>query len=164
MDKIFEKFYSLCEKFIKNKKLMSLIREVVSKETVLYIFFGVLTAVVNLTTLSLLIKFIDILIANVIAWVAAIAFSFIANKLFVFKSKGKSFKAVLAEILSFAGARVLTLSIEELGLLVLIKWLHLDVPLTLPFVSGEIVIKVIVSILVIVINYIFNKFLIFRKK
>ncbi len=164
MDKIFEKFYSICEKFIKNEKLMNLIRKVVSKEVVSYLFFGVLTTVVALITFGFFNKFTDVLISNVLSWIAAVTFAFITNKLFVFESKSWKWKIISKEIPTFAGARVLTLGIEELGLLVLIKWLHLDVPLTFSFISGAMVIKIFISVIVVILNYIFSKILIFKKK
>ncbi len=164
MDKIFNQFYLFCEKFIKSEKLMSLIRKVISKEVISYLFFGVLTTVVGLATFSFFNKFFDVLIANVFSWLAAVTFAFITNKLFVFESKSWKWSIISKEIPAFAGARVLTLGIEEAGLLILIKWLHLDVPLTLSFISGEMVIKIIISIIVVLLNYIFSKLLIFKKK
>ncbi len=164
MDKIFEKFYEICEKFIKSEKLMNLIRKVISKEVVSYLFFGVLTTVVALVTFGFFNKFTDVLISNVISWFAAVIFAYVTNKLFVFDSKSWKWKIISKEIPSFAGARVLTLGIEESGLIILIKWLHLDVPLTFSFISGEMVIKIFISIIVVILNYVFSKILIFKKK
>ncbi len=164
MDKIFDKFYEICEKFIKNEKLMNLIRKVISKEVVSYLFFGVLTTVVALITFGFFNKFVDVLISNVISWIAAVTFAYITNKLFVFDSKSWKWRVISKEIPSFAGARLVTLGIEEAGLIILIKWLHLDVPLTLSFISGEMVIKIFISIIVVILNYVFSKILIFKKK
>ena len=70
----------------------------------------------------------------------------------------------MKEIPTFVGARLLTLGLEEVGLLVMIEWLHLDTVLTLPFISGEMIIKIIISVVVVVLNYVFSKVLIFKKK
>lgn len=164
MDKLFEKIHALCAKFIKNEKIMDLIRKVVSKEVFTYLLFGVLTTAVNLAVLALCNKFIDIMVSNIIAWVAAVIFAYVTNKLFVFESKSWKFDVIAKEIPSFAGARVLTLGIEELGLLVMIKWLHLDVPLTIGPVGGELVIKGILAVIVVLLNYVFSKLIIFKKK
>lgn len=164
MDKLFEKIHSLCAKFIKNEKIMDIIRKVVSREVFFYLFFGVLTTVVNFTVLGIFNRFIDIMISNVIAWFAAVAFAYVTNKLFVFESKSWKLSVLAKEIPSFAGARVLTLGIEELGLLVLIKWLHLDVALTIGPVGGEYIIKAFIAVIVVLLNYVFSKVLIFKKK
>lgn len=164
MDKFFKKIHEICAKFIKNEKLMDIICKVVSAEVFFYLLFGVLTTVVNLVTLAIFNRFVDIMVSNIIAWVAAVVFAYVTNKLFVFESKSWKPAVLAKEIPSFAGARLLTLGIEELGLLVMIKWLHLDVPLTIGPVGGEFIIKGILAVIVVVLNYIFSKLLIFKKK
>lgn len=164
MDKLFEKIHGVCGKFIKNEKLMDIIRKVISREVFFYLLFGVLTTVVNFVVLGIFNKFLDIMVSNIIAWFAAVAFAYVTNKLFVFDSKSWKPDVLAKEIPSFAGARVLTLGIEELGLLVLIKWLHLDVPLTIGPVGGEYIIKAFIAVIVVLLNYVFSKMLIFKKK
>ncbi|MBQ5592500.1 MAG: GtrA family protein [Clostridia bacterium] len=144
--------------------MMNIIRKVISREVFFYLLFGVLTTVVNLITLAVFNRFVDIMVSNVIAWLAAVIFAYVTNKLFVFESKSWKPAVLAKEIPSFAGARVLTLGIEELGLLVMIKWLHLDVPLTIGPVGGEFIIKAILAVIVVLLNYIFSKLLIFKKK
>lgn len=165
MDKIFTKIHDICRKFIKNEKLMNIIVKLVSKEVFSYLLFGVLTTVVNMIVFKIFKDRMDVLIANIIAWVAAVIFAFVTNKLFVFESKSWAPKVLAKEIPSFTGARVLTLGIEELGLFVMINLLHLEKVLTIPsLVSGEMVIKLIIAVVVVILNYIFSKLIIFRKK
>lgn len=165
MDKIFSKIHDICRKFIKNEKLMNLIEKAVSKEVFNYLLFGVMTTVVNFIVFKFFKDRMNVLVANVIAWVAAVIFAYVTNKLFVFESKSWKPKVVLPEIASFSGARLITLGIEELGLFVMINLLQLDKMLTIPsLLSGEMVIKLIVSIIVVILNYIFSKLIIFRKK
>lgn len=164
MDKLFEKIHEICGKFIKNEKLMDIIRKVVSREVFFYLLFGVLTTVVNILTLAVFNKFVDIMVSNIIAWVAAVVFAYLTNKLFVFDSKSWKLGVLAKEIPSFAGARILTLGVEELGILVMIKWLHLDGPLTIGPVGGEYIIKGILAVIVVLLNYVFSKMLIFKKK
>ena len=164
MDKFFTSIHSIFSKFIKSEKLMEIIRKVISKEVFSYLFFGVMTTVVNLITLAVFNKFVDIMISNVIAWLAAVIFAFVTNKLFVFESKSWKLNVLAKEIPSFAGARLLTLGIEEVGLLVMIKWLHLDVSLTIGSVGGEYIVKAILAVIVVLLNYVFSKLIIFRKK
>ncbi len=163
MDKFFEKIHSIFAKFIKNEKLMDIIRKVISKEVISYLFFGVMTTVVNFVIFGLC-DSLNVLVANAIAWVGAVAFAFVTNKLFVFESKSWKPKVLFKELPTFVGARLLTLGLEEAGLLVLIEWLHLDTVLTLPFIGGEMIIKIIISVVVVVLNYVFSKVLIFKKK
>ena len=164
MDKIFTSIHNIFAKFIKNEKLMDIIRKVISKEVFSYLFFGVMTTVVNLVVYAACNKFVDVMVSNVIAWVAAVVFAYVTNKLFVFESKSWSPKVLAKEIPSFTGARLLTLGIEEAGLLIMIKLLHLDVILTIGPVGGELVVKALLAVIVVILNYIFSKVLIFKKK
>lgn len=160
------------------------------KEIILYVIFGVLTTVVNLVSLGLLKKFMDVMIANVFAWVVAVAFAYVTNKLFVFESKSWKADVIKKEIPSFTGARLLTLGIEEFGLLLMIKICHWDKPLgdfsfwclqTLDKITahngeifgfvkyskmldGEMMVKIILAVVVVILNYIFSKLIIFKKK
>ena len=141
------------------------------KELIKYLFFGLLTTVVGLGSF----KLFDVvlgeklyLLTNVISWIIAVAFAFITNKIWVFESKSFNTSIVFKELISFFGARVFTLLLEELGLWLLItvigmknisgfKLLGLDI-------NGNIMAKLIISVVVVIMNYIFSKFLIFKKK
>lgn len=164
MGKIFTKIHEICGKFIKNEKLMEIIRKVISKEVVSYLFFGVMTTVVNFIAFGLCEGKMHYLVANAVAWVAAVVFAFVTNKLFVFESKSWKPNVLFKEAASFTGARLLTLGIEEIGMWGLIDLLHLDKAFNLPFASGEMVVKIIISIVVVVLNYFFSKLIIFKKK
>lgn len=164
MDKNFTKIHEVCGKFIKNEKIMDIIRKLISKEVFSYLFFGVLTTVVNFAVFALCENKMHYLAANAIAWVAAVVFAFVTNKLFVFDSKSWKPNVLFKEAVSFTGARLITLGIEELGLWGLIDLLRLDKVFTLPFISGEMVVKIIISIVVVILNYFFSKLIIFKKK
>ena len=132
------------------------------KEIVLYVVFGLLTTVVNYLVFYPLVNIPVMkdnvswwtLVVNVIAWIAAVAFAYVTNKFFVFKSKDTSKKTVFREIVSFVGARVASLLIEEAILALFVTVLHLN----------ENLIKLIASVGTVIINYFFSKFVIFRKK
>lgn len=155
------------------------------KEIVLYLVFGVLTTVVNLIAFSIFKAFTPVLIANVIAWVFAVAFAFFTNKLFVFESKSWKKDIVIKEAASFTGARLFSLGVEELGILLMInifdctpalgrfavKCLDLTklVKLTMPQffydkLDGDMMVKIILAVIVIILNYVFSKLIIFKKK
>ena len=98
MDSFFEKIHSIFAKFIKNEKLMDIIRKVISKEVISYLFFGVMTTVVNFVIFGLCEGRMNVLIVNAIAWVGAVIFAFITNKLFVFESKSWKGSVLKVEI------------------------------------------------------------------
>ncbi len=125
-----------------------------NKEFILYIIFGVGTTAVNFAVLWLLgFLFDNVYIANVIAWIAAVTFAYVTNKVFVYKSHVKGKKMIL-EILAFFYSRSMTLLLEELMLFVLHGILGIN----------EFIVKCIASVFVIILNYIIGKVMVFRKK
>ncbi len=121
-----------------------------------YLLFGVLTTVVDFAVYTVLTRGLSMLdlIANLLAWVLSVAFAFYVNKFFVFGAKDCTPKILLYEIGCFVGARVLSFGIEEL-----ILWLGVYV-----LGGNDLVAKLIAAVIVIVLNYIASKFLIFKKK
>ena len=97
--------------------------------------------------------------ANIIAWVAGVTVAFITNKIWVFESKAKSPAAVLSELVKFVAARLLTGVIEWFGLPLAIVC---GMNQTLFGVEGFFA-KVIISVIVIVLNYVFSKLIVFKK-
>ena len=121
-----------------------------------YLFFGVLTTVVNylvyLPCYNLL--GISASVSNVIAWVAAVAFAYLTNKPFVFKSHDWSAKTVIPELTKFVSCRVASGAAETIILLITVDIFNWNGNLW----------KLITSVLVVVLNYFASKFLVFRKK
>ena len=119
-----------------------------------YLFFGGLTTVVNyliyLPCYNLL--HLSAAVSNVIAWVVAVAFAYLTNKPFVFKSHDWSWKTVGPELAKFVSCRIGSGFLETA-----IIWLTVDVLAW----DGNIM-KLITSILVVVINYVGSKLLVFR--
>lgn len=131
------------------------------KEVIMYLVFGVLTTLVNWICYALLTKKgINMNVSNVIAWIVAVLFAFITNKLFVFESKNLEIRFVCMELVKFTGARLATGVIEILGLPALY---YLGVNQSLFGVEGFLA-KVLVSVVVVILNYIFSKLFIFREK
>ncbi len=155
--------------------MKELIKKLINKETVTYIVFGVLTTVVNLAVFKLFdliftaISQTDLtLLTNFIAWVAAVIFAYITNKLFVFESRSWKFDVLKKEIPSFVGARVFSLGVEELGILVFITWLGFDRfnlnVFGLLNLGGKMLVKIGLAVIVVIMNYVFSKFIIFKNK
>ncbi|MBP5678891.1 MAG: GtrA family protein [Bacilli bacterium] len=124
------------------------------KEGLLYLFFGGCTTLVNIISFMILRFFqIDTYVSNALAWVFAVLFAFITNKLFVFESRGKGAKKAFKEGVSFFAFRLLSL-LFDMG----IMYLLIDI-INCP----ELVSKIISNIFVIIINYVFSKLFIFKK-
>ena len=169
--------------FKKESFIGKLIDKFFTREIVTYIIFGVLTTAVNLVTfyitkqifisigwdgvfnamlgsagwekaLALLGSGTDYLDATVIAWTVAVIFAFVTNKLIVFESK--SWKPAVAgkEFVGFIGARLFSLLVELLCMFIMVTLLHWN----------EFVAKVIVQIIVVILNYVFSKLIIFKNK
>lgn len=132
------------------------------KEVVLYLIFGVLSMILNIAVyylFNLILGKDNYLISNLVAWIAAVIFAFFTNKLLVFRSMKMTKALLIKEALEFLGARIFTLGLEELGL-----WIMMDL-LGLGAVNlGDLITKIVTSVVVIVTNYILSKFIIFKKK
>ena len=99
-----------------------------------------------------------VLIANVLSWICAVAFAFVTNKLWVFHSKSWDREVFLPELSKFIGARFITGMIEIVAVPLLeSKGLNQTI-----FNIEGMVAKVVVSLSVVVLNYIFSKRLIFK--
>ena len=177
-----EKIRKLLFKIFKKEGFIGkLIDKFFTKEIISYVFFGVMTTIVNLAVFYLTkqlfaaigwngvfnsivpedSKIVELfsggseyLDANLIAWVAGVIFAFVTNKLFVFESKSWKPSVAGKEFTGFVGARVFSLVVEMLGMFVMVTLL----------VWNELVAKLIVGVIVIIMNYIFSKLLIFKKK
>lgn len=144
--------------------MKGLFHKLCNRETVSYLFFGVLTTVVNYGVFALILHFFgaeSTLIANGAAFVAAVAFAYVTNKLFVFESKSWAKEVLARELPSFVGARLFSFAFEELGLLVCI-WLQVE-RYSLFGLNGILIAKIILSFVVVVLNYFFSKCFIFKK-
>ena len=128
------------------------------KEVINYLIFGVLTTVISLLVYYLAVfTFLNpedafqLQIANIISWIAGVIFAYFTNRKYVFKSKEKN---QLKEASEFVLARVVTLVID-----MVVMWLGVTV---LHF--NDKIIKLISQVLVIVLNYVFSKLFVFKKK
>lgn len=120
-----------------------------------YLFFGVLTTVVNYAVYLPCYNIFGISgsVSNMIAWVFAVAFAYLTNKPFVFKSHDWSAKTVIPELSKFIGCRAGS-GILETGIIFLtVDLLHWN---------GN-VMKLITSVAVVLLNYVASKLLIFKK-
>ncbi len=124
------------------------------KDLIPYAFFGVCTTVVNVVIYYLCYNVTGIpnVPSTIIAWFFAVVFAFITNKLWVFKSKSFEKKILVHEILTFFGCRLATGVLD-----VVIMWIAVDL-----MSWNETIWKIISNILVIIINYIASRLVIFK--
>ena len=136
---------------------MDTIRKLINKywDILTYLFFGVLSTVVNYAVYlpAFYMLGLSAAVSNVIAWTVAVAFAFLTNKPFVFKSHDWSRKTVLPELSKFVGCRVASGVAETVILLITVDLLGW---------SGGFW-KLVTSVLVVVANYFGSKFLVFKK-
>ena len=134
------------------------IRELIKKywDIISYLFFGVCTTVVNYLIYIPCYNFLGMsaTVSNMIAWVVAVAFAYLTNKPFVFKSYDWSSKTVVPELTKFIGCRIGSGAAETVILLVAVDLLGWN---------GN-VWKLITQVMVVILNYIGSKLLVFRKK
>jgi putative flippase GtrA len=138
------------------EELMEKIKELFNKykEVIMYLIIGVLTTIINYVIFAVAVWLgLEELTSNIIAWIITIIVAYILNKLFVFESKSFEKSVITKEIISFTVARIATLGVEEAMLLVFVKIVGLN-----PYI-----IKLVANIVVIILNYIFSKFIIFKK-
>lgn len=151
---------------------MKMIKDLIKKykELIIYVIFGALTTVVNFVVFKIFNVILgneNYLISNIIAWIFAVIFAYITNKIWVFESRSWSGKVLLKEIPSFFSARILSFLIEEAGLFIFVDLLKFnEFVLDLKFIrfSGEMVAKLILAVIVVILNYFFSKLFIFKKK
>lgn len=125
------------------------------KEQILYIAFGGGTTLVNIISYWIFDKLsFATAVSTAIAWFLSVAFAYITNKIFVFNSKTSTLASVLKETFYFYVCRLAT-GVLDLGIMML----FVDV---LGF--NGLLIKILSNILVIVLNYIFSKLIIFKKQ
>lgn len=151
---------------------MDKLKKLLNRETILYMFFGVTTTVVNYVVFRIV--YVRMLggsgsiLANAIAFVVAVIFAFVVNKIFVFRSKSWAPAVLVKEIPPFVASRVASFGIEELGLFIsesLLGWNKVTV-LTLgqTAIDGVTVTKLALSVMVAILNYAFCKWVVFKKK
>ena len=148
------------------------------REVVDYLFWGVMTTLVSFITYSVFVIIfgaifgenaavslfgmsfsISVTLANILSWICSVSFAFVTNKLFVFKSKSFAFSVAFPEFTKFLSARILTGVLEMAGVPLLVS---LGLSVTIFGIEGAVA-KIIVTIAVIILHYVFSKLFIFKK-
>ena len=114
------------------------------------------------------------IINQIVCWILAVLVAYFLNRITVFRSKGNIFR----ELMSFAGARVISFLVLELGLYSLMIWIcvsatgkPIDTPMATFDIFGrsfdftyEYLVKLINSVFIVIANYVMSKLMVFRKK
>lgn len=125
------------------------------KEIILYIFFGAGTTFINIAVYficSYLLK-MGTVFSTIVAWILSVAFAYITNRIYVFQSKTRVIRKVILEIISFVNTRLITGLLDLLVMFLFVDILH----------CNDILIKISSNVMVIILNYIASKKIIFRK-
>lgn len=96
----------------------------------------------------------DALTANIASWILAVAFAYVTNRIWVFESSADSKRGIAREVVSFVSGRIVTLVTEELILLVFVTALEMN----------SILVKIVAQVVVIALNYVFSKLVVFKPK
>lgn len=126
------------------------------RSLILYGVFGVLTTAVNVVTYCVCYYVLTIpnLASTAAAWLLAVIFAFVTNKIWVFDSKSFVLEILVHELTSFFFCRVMT------GLLdMLIMYIAVDL-----MMWNELLWKVVSNVLVIILNFAASKLIIFKSE
>jgi putative flippase GtrA len=145
------------------KKVKNLVKKY--KEIITYVIVGGMTTLVNWAVYFLLAHplGVNVSTANTLSVIIAVAFAFFANKIFVFRSKTDTKIAFFREMLLFGASRLVSALVEIFGLIPIMKLLEY---IDFSFVENyrDMASKVFISVFIIVLNFVFSKFIVFRKK
>lgn len=126
------------------------------KAFIAYAVFGVFTTIVNIVAYNLCYYHAGMsnTLSNVIAWVLAVTFAYLTNKVWVFDSKSWAWKVLKREVPAFVSCRLATGVMDLVIMYMSVDVMHWNAMLM----------KIISNVLVIILNYVFSKFVIFKKK
>lgn len=136
------------------KKLNELMKKFLTKEIILYVIFGVLTTIVNFSVFYLLtLVGLNENFSNVISIILAVLFAYFTNRKFVFNSKASTFNEKIKEFYKFILGRAFTMLVEVVGFYLLFNIFGIE-----KFIS-----KILISIIIIILNFFVSKFFAFKK-
>ncbi len=125
-------------------------------ELVTYLFAGAATTLVNYIVYVIATRLfaLDVMPGTWVAWALAVAFAYVVNKRYVFRTHCENLSALIREIAGFVLMRLASLGAETVLMYLTVEVLHWN----------DLIMKLLINLLVIVLNYIFSKLIIFRKK
>lgn len=136
------------------ESLKKLIKKIFTKEVIFYGIFGILTTFINIAVFYVLTRLhLDENVSNIIAIISAVLFAYFTNRKLVFNSTAITFKENLKEFYKFILGRAFTMIIEIVGFYLLYNILGIQ----------ELISKLVITVLVIILNFFISKFFAFKK-
>lgn len=125
-------------------------------DVIAYIFFGVCTTLVNVATYWVMAYPCGFAVvpSAVIAWFVAVYFAYETNRRWVFHSHAKTLREILRELIAFFTCRFLTGVIDWVMMYICVDVMGMY----------DVAVKVLANFVVIVLNFVASKFVIFRSK
>ncbi len=138
------------------RKIYELIIKLIGREMFMYLVFGVLTTLVNFIVYYIcnIILTMSAGLSTTIAYIISIIFAYITNKIWVFNSVTNTKKETFNEFIKFISARIFTYFVDLVLIIILVDKMHFN----------SLLMKILVNILVIILNYIASKLVIFKKR
>ena len=132
-----------------------IIKKFINKETVLYIIFGILTTIVNIVVSTVLYKLLKVEgnISSTVGIIIAIIFAYVTNRKIVFDSNAVGFDEIFKEFIKFVIGRAFTMILEIVGVYILFSVIGIE----------YIISKLLMTIIVIIVNFFISKFFAFKK-
>lgn len=131
------------------KQLLYQYRDIIS-----YGFFGACSTLINIVAYYVLAHYLHLqtIVSTIIAWIIAVLFAYIVNRIFVFHSQVQTIKAIFREFYMFTGCRLGTELLDIGAMYFFVDYLHYN----------DLIIKTVANIVVIIVNYIASKFFVFK--
>lgn len=180
MKKLYDKIFSI--NFFKIFLKIPVLGKLLTYEMLSYLFFGVMTTVVNffvffavdkilgngsISEFSVFghvfrITFEDV--STFIAWIIAVLFAYVTNKLWVFESKSTKLSVLIKEISSFFGARIISFVVFESAGFMIMRNVLINLGVFSSENAPKWIAKIFMSVAVVVFNYAMSKLVVFRNK
>ena len=146
------------------KKLNALMRKY--REQVVYLIFGAGTTIVSYAVFWIFHRLLGdelVWLSTLISFIAAVAFAYPTNKIFVFQSRSWEPRFLWKELSAFLAARIVSFFVEEAGMILGVQVFRLG-EYSLLGIDGAMICKIALSVIVVIANYFFSKFSVFKKR
>ena len=133
--------------------IQTLFEKFVNYETISYLVVGVLTTIISIAAFAGCYRKLKMstVVSNIISWIIAVVFAYVANKIFVFQSPSWEMAVVIKELIGFVSARLLTLGFDIAIIYITVDKLHWN----------DILCKIGSNVVVMIVNYVASKLFIF---
>lgn len=133
-----------------------IIKKICTRETILYVIFGVLTTLINIVVSTVLVKVFQVEgnLASTIGIIISILFAYFTNRKMVFNSTAETAKEKWIEFFKFILGRSFTMILEMAGVFLLYTVLGVEYVIT----------KITITVIVVILNFFISKFFAFKNK